>query len=67
MGCLLAMAEQQVESRVAANSRDTWRRLPPTHTEQRLACNHYGVVSAAMISQYQAQVCGALQDAVVPA
>lgn len=67
IGCLLAMAEQQVESRVAASSRDTWRRLlPPTHTEQRLACNHYGVVSAAMINQYQAQLC-VVQDDVVSA
>ena len=32
IGCLLAMAEQQVESRVAANSRDTWRRLLPPPT-----------------------------------
>jgi pyochelin synthetase len=55
---LVVMAEQQVESRVAANSADTWRRLIPTQrTELKVACNHYGVVSAPFIAQYQNRMC----------
>lgn len=55
--CLLAMAEQQVESRVAGNSLTTWRRLLPSQCrEMHLACNHYGVVSAPMIARYQQQI-----------